>query len=281
MGQFYTELAVGTAKPDWRNGPCPAHLFDIIATPSVMTVADYRKRVMQLIHEITARGRVPVIVGGSLFYIKSLFYPPCTLPILAESVVQDEEDSWDVLHGVDPDRAATIHPNDTYRIKRALAIWRSTGMLPSSCKPQLEIPFNPLIVALMPPVELLRAGIKQRAHEMIERDGWIAEAQGLDDSWRNFLQEKKIIGYQLIFDWLNGSIASQDELIEKICISTNQYAKRQLTFLKKLVQELTGTRNADGIEVSVCTYTSAQQALSELAALLEKSRVSDKLQYEK
>ncbi len=76
VGQFYTPLSVGTAKPDWRNQEVPHHLFDIISEPQDFSVSAYRQLVIDTAEKVWQRGRLPIIVGGSLFYIKSLFFPP-------------------------------------------------------------------------------------------------------------------------------------------------------------------------------------------------------------
>ena len=76
IGSFYQPMTIGTAKPDWRNEVVPHHMFDILNEPGSFDVAQYRTRCFELIQEIEARGNYPVIVGGSMFYIHSLFFPP-------------------------------------------------------------------------------------------------------------------------------------------------------------------------------------------------------------
>ena len=76
MGQFYTPLSIGTAKPDWKAASVPHHLFDVIDTPKLFTVLEYRKRVQAIVHTIWKANKIPIIIGGSSFYISSLFFPP-------------------------------------------------------------------------------------------------------------------------------------------------------------------------------------------------------------
>src|SRR5579863_9779399 len=78
MGQFYTPLSIGTAKPDWKNSPIPHHLFDIIDTPINYTVAEYRTMLYKTVQEVIGRGNLPILVGGSGFYLHSLLFPPHT-----------------------------------------------------------------------------------------------------------------------------------------------------------------------------------------------------------
>ena len=72
VGQLYTPLSIGTAKPDWRSSSIPHHLFDVVDTPKNYTVAQYRTIFYQKVHEIIARGNLPIVVGGSAFYIQPL-----------------------------------------------------------------------------------------------------------------------------------------------------------------------------------------------------------------
>lgn len=281
MGQFYTPLSVGTAKPDWQKEACPAYLFDIVDEPRDMTVKEYRQKVLSHIDIIVQKNKTPIVVGGSLFYIKSLLYPPQELLIDQDALVsKDEENSWEFLNSIDPVRAAKIHPNDTYRIQRALAIWRSSGKLPSSYEPKMELPFQPIVVALMPPLEVLRNRIKERAVQMVCDGDWLKEVSCLDDAWRLFLQQKKIIGYDIMLALHDGDISSKDAL-DAIYIKTCQYAKRQQTFLKKFIQDVVNDALQEGIHIQTCVLVEYATALQDLLSLLEKSTVSDKLQYEK
>ncbi|QQR49334.1 tRNA (adenosine(37)-N6)-dimethylallyltransferase MiaA [bacterium] len=244
VGQFYTPLSVGTAKPDWKNFTYPCHLFDIISEPKDLTVVHYRTLVIDKIKEIQDRGRIPILVGGSLFYIKSIFFPPHefnTIDQFDETRTSDikPDDLWDSLYVIDPDRAAKIHKNDTYRLQRALHIWQKTGQKPSSFLPKVHVPFNTILISLVPEKEFLRDQIKKRTIEMITHDGWIKEAKKLiGTEWETFLEAKGLIGYSEIFAWLkNGAIVSDlDALINTIQLETIHYAKRQLTFLKGFIQ---------------------------------------------
>src|SRR5579859_8042174 len=76
MGQCYKPLTIGTSKPDWKSQATPHHIFDVLDEPAHFSVTDYREKVLDLIHGIWSRNKLPIIVGGSGFYIKSLFFPP-------------------------------------------------------------------------------------------------------------------------------------------------------------------------------------------------------------
>lgn len=244
VGQFYTPLSVGTAKPDWKKFDYPCHLFDILDEPKDLTVVQYRTMVLEKVKEIQNRGRTPVLVGGSLFYIKSIFFPPHKLE--QQDTPHEElyahlksEELWDLLNSIDPDRAAQIHKNDIYRLKRALEIWQKTGQKPSTFVPALKVPFNTVLVSIVPEREVLRDRIKKRTVEMIEKEGWIDEARKLmGTQWEDFLHIKGLIGYPEIFEWIkNGAHNDQlDVLIDTIQLETIHYAKRQLTFLNGFIQ---------------------------------------------
>lgn len=236
VGQFYTPLTIGTAKPDWQNEPVPHHLFDIINEPQDCTVVEYRERVSAMVDDIWQRGRVPIIVGGSLFYIKSLFYPPQTLPI--STVKKDEscEYSWEYLQKIDPLRAVSIDKNDTYRIARAIDIWRTSGIKPSAYK----VPFDPfargMLIYITRDRQELYDRINMRVKQMMD-EGWLEEVEPLLNSeWEPFLYRKKLIGYPDILTYLKGDRTPQEKqfLIDSIAKKTRNYAKRQATFWRML-----------------------------------------------
>lgn len=262
VGQFYAPLSIGTAKPDLANVPVPHHLFDICTEPVDVNVVQYRDLVLQKVKEITARNKVPFIVGGSLFYIKSLFFVPREFPqqeasisaaphenmsdFVQDSVVTPRHSSssvggWDKLNEIDPARAAKLHPNDLYRIQRALDIWYTTGVLPSQAQPQAEKPFEPLFIWIDVPHEIIKDRITKRTKEML-KTGWVTETEKIlrdngpaspkgyagqasqctqkesanlsvketgcagrsstSEAWNLFFDHKGLIGYREIADWI-------------------------------------------------------------------------------
>jgi tRNA dimethylallyltransferase len=251
VGQFYKPLSVGTAKPDLATVSYKHHLFNLLDKPEDLSVVKYRNLVTDLVKDICSRGKIPVIVGGSLFYIKSLFFPPQELPTRDLNVQNNnldqinidnlsEDQQWELLQKIDPERAAVLHSNDHYRIGRALKIWIQTGTKPSAYKPILQPTFNALIVYVEPDVSILKNRICLRTSLMINPEdstkfGWIEEAEALvGTEWEEFLKTKNLIGYTEIFDWIKAGKNKSElpELISKIQIKTTQYAKRQRTFWK-------------------------------------------------
>jgi len=243
MGQMYAPLSIGTAKPNWKSQLIAHHLFDIIAQPRNITVSEYRALVINAVTDIQRRGKIPLLVGGSGFYLKSLLYPPLEGQVQQPQAdyVLDSQDLWEQLHAIDPDRAVHIHPNDAYRLKRALTIWHTTGQKPSELQPQFNAPFAFNLVGLTADLPLLYERIYARVQLMIDQ-GWIEEVRALlGTEWEPFLKEKKIIGYDDIIDYLRNPLPpSLQQVTEAIAQKTRNYAKRQLTFwrmLSKQVQE--------------------------------------------
>jgi len=263
VGQFYTKLSVGTAKPDWKKMPVPHHLFDVLDEPKDLNVCEYRKMVLEKTKEIWKRGNLPIVVGGSLFYIKSLFFPPLESsektsegkgasdkPFHRLSCKEggEEETWWAKLNAIDPKRAEQIHPNDTYRIKRAIAIWKKTGKKPSEFEPVMAPEFTATMIFINLPREELFKRIDQRTKEMIESGDWSREARNIMNSeWSDFLKTKKLIGYPEIFDWIENGCREENlpRLVRDIQTKTRHYAKRQVTFWKKFRKILCDTKIFD------------------------------------
>lgn len=238
VGQFYAPLSVGTAKPDWQNHVIKGHLFDVCQTPTDFTVVQYRHMVLEKINELQTQGIIPIVVGGSLFYVQSLFFPPVYAGKSAAGILSTER-SWDQLAAIDPVRAAQVHRNDTYRINRALDIWVATGMLPSRLQPIFQMHESAIIVSLEPTREVLLPRIIARTHAMLESDGWIAEAEKfLGSPWEDFIRAKGLLGYDFIFDYLRRQKNDSAALAEQIIVETRQYAKRQMTFLQGFFKKI-------------------------------------------
>ena len=243
MGQLYQPLSIGTAKPDFSTTDIPHHLFDIINTPTNYTVTQYREDLLKKIENISSRNKKAIVVGGSSFYLSSLFFPPKLDNLIAPSVHTsncDPKNLWNTLHSVDPVRAKNIHPNDAYRLNRALDIWYTTGQKPSEYKPEFESPLDSFLflICIRDRAELYER-INQRTRFMIEH-GWIEEVEKLMQTpWQEFLLHKKIIGYDDIILYLQNDLAiTKEELIERIAKKTRNYAKRQLIFLNMLQKKL-------------------------------------------
>ena len=245
IGQFYTPLTIGTAKPAWQSSSISHHLFDLINNPVNFTVIEFRKHVTRLIDEIYQRGKIPIIVGGSGFYLNALFFPPQDdFNVPTKQYVEETEDLWLRLYGVDSKRAEEIDKNDRYRIERALSIWDETGKCPSLLKPLFDPVFDHVhFMIVNRDKDELYARINERVVQMMH-EGWVEEVQSLSPSWLKFLLKKKVIGYDDIIRYLQGEMSSLGALIEIIQQKTRRYAKRQLTFNRMLTKKFEEHCNA-------------------------------------
>ncbi len=203
----------------------------------------YRARALELIQEITSRGAVPLFVGGSGFYLATLFYPPCDAPLQgADPVTYTEKPTpelWELLNQVDPARAQMVHKHDRYRIIRALRIFYETGKQPSSCEPVFDPPGKCAFYYLVRDQEDLYERINKRTQIMLD-EGWFDEVQGLSKEWHEFLLSKKLIGYPEIINYMQAESLgllgddAYEQLNAQISQKTRSYAKRQITFWKQL-----------------------------------------------
>jgi tRNA dimethylallyltransferase len=270
-GQLYTPLTIGTAKPDWKNQSVPHHLFDTVDEPKNITVFEYRQQLIEQVEDIWKRNKLPIIVGGSGFYLKSIFFPPqvCATPGELKVPVADEE-LWDTVHAIDPQRAENISHNDYYRLRRALAIWQETGKKPSECEPIYDPPFRFHLIYLSRERDDLYERINERTRYMVEH-GWIEEVRSLMDTpWESFLYEKKIIGYDVLLNYLHGNLSEMtlDEVIELIQQRTRQYAKRQKTFWKSLERQLNDAAGASSGDIDSGSTQLINLTLSDRALYL-------------
>lgn len=254
IGSFYTPLTIGTAKPDWKADSkqmvdgkeieIKHHLFDILDQADNFTVVQFRERLKILFQEIWDRGNTPILVGGSAFYIKSFFYSQCDIPDTGKWTDQLEASTlstselWQELYEIDPDRARCILKGDSYRIIRALAIFKATGKKPSLFQQQTEplAPFH-FIVCTRKREELYKK-IDDRVLQMLD-GGWRKEVEKIrGTAWQDFLMKKKLIGYDDLLNFEDQEKPLSNEIIALIQQKTRNYAKRQIIFLNKLEKEL-------------------------------------------
>ena len=254
VGQFYVPLTVGTAKPQWRDASVTHHLFDVIDTPRDFTVTEYRAHLQQAVREVWNRGNQPIVVGGSGFYLSSVLFPPRddSVPVIG-SLPVGMDVSWDALNAIDPQRAQELHPNDHYRIERALAIWHSNAGQPSSMKPQYDPLFPWVLIHVDRDRDQLYSRINQRTHEMFA-EGFLDEVRSIvGTEWEQFVLRKKLIGYPEVCDYIrNGEQASDlPKVIERMQQLTRHYAKRQGCFWRGLKKRLDKHASGEGRPVFV------------------------------
>lgn len=238
----YQGLAIGAAKPDY-----PHHLVHIRDPAEVYTAADFARDARDCINDIRARGRRPILVGGSMLYFRALLQGLDDIPdidpgIRAAIEAQALTLGWPALHQqlaeVDPVAAAQIHPNHSQRICRALEVFRGTGKALSEWQQggetsAVEADTDYECIALCPEQRsILHARIAQRLDAMFEA-GLVEEVTALYQrgDLHTDLPAVRAVGYRQVWSFLQGE-CSLDECREKVLAATRQLAKRQITWLR-------------------------------------------------
>ncbi len=248
LGQFFQKLSIGTAKPEFIFEKTRYFLFDFLKNPQDFSVFEYRKIIIELINQLIKDSKIPIVVGGSGFYIRSLFFPAqeynnrenIDIKIAKIEIELSSEKLWEKLNLIDPIRAKEIAKNDRYRIERALKIWYQTGVAPSKFKPQFKADFSFSLINLYRDRNQMYEFIDSRVIKMLQI-GWIDEVRNLSPDWINFIKRKNIIGYPEIADYISKETNSSDKLnslILQIQQKTRNYAKRQVTFFNGFSKQM-------------------------------------------
>lgn len=252
----YREMDIGTAKPSAEElASAPHHLIDIIDPLDAYSVMQFRTDTLRLVAEISARGALPLLVGGTMMYFKGLTDGLDDLPT-ADALVRarlDEDaarDGWPALHArlavLDPITAERLKPNDAQRINRALEIIELTGQPMSallSGRSKLELPFELVSFGLEPSDRaVLHGRIAVRFDQMLgTRDdtGLVAEVARLRarGDLNPLLPSMRCVGYRQTWEYLDGLI-DRPALRELGVIATRQLAKRQLTWLRSMPERI-------------------------------------------
>ncbi len=240
---IYRSLDIGTAKPTKTEmDSIPHHMIDIISPFEEFTVSDYKKTAEPILSDLISSGKIPVLCGGTGFYINSLLYDLSYGNSNANLLVRERykkialekgnEYVYNILKEKDYDSAIKLHYNDVKRVIRALEISES-GIKKSEIKDEFITKYNYKAFAIDVPREILYERINQRVDEMIS-SGLVDEVLNLKNiGITKDNQCTQGIGYKEIFDYLDGNISLTDA-IELIKLNTRHYAKRQITFFKRL-----------------------------------------------
>ena len=244
--QIYKNLDVGTAKPsaEERQG-IPHYLLDFLSPETPYSVADFTAAADPLIRDITARGRLPLVVGGTGLYITSLlsgmaFAPEKTDPAIrarlqARADTEGGAALYAELQRVDPNYAAQVHPNNLPRVIRALELFEATGRRMSDQRREArpaEAPYHALCLCLTcRDRAVLYSRIDRRVDEMVE-NGVLDEARQVYDHRDAYRTAAQAIGYKEFFPYFEGT-ANLTECTERLKQATRNYAKRQLTWFRR------------------------------------------------
>ncbi|GAB5497246.1 MAG: tRNA (adenosine(37)-N6)-dimethylallyltransferase MiaA [Phycisphaerales bacterium] len=240
--QVYRDMDIGTAKPSRAElDEVPHHLIDIVEPTEPFTLAQWLALAEEAIEAIKKRGNVPIVVGGTHLYIKSLMDglfegPTPDAAIRAQLQALPTAELRAELERVDPEAAARIHPNDERRTIRALEVFRQTGQTISSLQTQWdkEHPRDPsrFLVVLNWEAAAINTRINARVREM-KAEGLIAEVRALHEAGRLGPTAREALGYKQFIHHFEGELA-EDEAIEQIKIETRRFAKNQRTWLRRL-----------------------------------------------
>lgn len=242
----YRDMDIGTAKPSLaeRQG-ISHHLIDILDPKESFSTGQFKTQSYALIEEITRRGKLPILAGGTMLYFNALgnlaALPEADEAIRAKLDKDFAEFGKEAMHRrlaqIDPESAARIHPNDPQRLQRALEVYELTGkpltqfFIEAQAQP---LPFNPIKMVVAPPDrKILHEQIAKRFRQMLAQ-GLVAEVDALFR--RGDLNEKmpaiRAVGYRQVWAYLKGE-DDYDTMAEKGIAATRQLAKRQFTWLRR------------------------------------------------
>jgi len=266
----YRDMDIGTAKPDVATlALAPHHLIDIRDPSEVYSAAAFRHDALRLMHDITARKKIPLLMGGTMLYFKALREGLSPLP-QADAALRAEIDAEIAQHGikhlhtklaeVDAETAARLKPTDTQRIQRAMEVYLVTGQPMSKLLLQKEsstLPFRILPIALIPSDRaVLHQRIATRFKTMLDQ-GLIEELKNLRRQYRLHpnLPSMRCVGYRQAWQYIEGDI-NEPQLLETGIAATRQLGKRQLTWLRSM---------PDSIEIDCLATDLAQQVSAVIA----------------
>jgi tRNA dimethylallyltransferase len=248
----FRDMDIGTAKPDAATlARAPHHLIDIIDPTESYSAAAFRHDALRLMMDITRRGKIPLLVGGTMLYFKALREGLSDLP-KSDPAVRAKLDAEIAQHGiqhlhrqlaqVDAETAARLKPTDTQRIQRAMEIYHLTGQPMSVLfknHVHHELPYRIIPIALIPSDRAqLHTRIATRFKTMLEQ-GLVAELRTLREKYPLLpnITSMRCVGYRQAWQFMEGEI-NETQLLETGITATRQLAKRQLTWLRSMPENI-------------------------------------------
>ncbi|OHX30209.1 tRNA (adenosine(37)-N6)-dimethylallyltransferase MiaA [Bacillus mycoides] len=241
--QIYRTMDIGTAKvtTDEMDG-IPHYMIDIKDPEDAFSVAEFQERVRKCIREITERGKLPIIVGGTGLYIQSVLFDYQFTDEAGDATYREQMEKLALERGVeyihkklqevDPESAERIHANNVRRVIRALEIFHTTGEKMSNQleKQENELLYDVSLIGLTMDREMLYDRINLRVNLMIEQ-GLLEEVKGLHERGVRDCQSIQAIGYKEIYDYFENRV-SLEEAVSQLKTNSRRYAKRQLTWFR-------------------------------------------------
>ena len=248
--QIYKDMDIGTAKPTKEEMQGIKHyLLDFVSPEERYSVAQYKQDAKSAIKEIIAKGKTPIIVGGTGLYIDSLIYEIEYSDIKIdesyrnelEKIVEEKglNELYKMAMQIDPIAMEKISPNDKKRIMRVLEIYKSTGRTKTQQEEESRrkpVEYDYKVFAINWDREILYQRINKRVDIMIKQ-GLIEEVKNILQKYKQFPTAMQGLGYKEVVDYING-IYTKEKMVEKIKMETRRYAKRQLTWFRKNKQTI-------------------------------------------
>jgi tRNA dimethylallyltransferase len=243
--QVYRGMDIGSAKPDAATlARVPHHLVDILDPLEIYSAARFAVDALRLIAEVQARGRLPLLVGGTMLYFRALTHGLSELPtadpqVRAQLEAEAARVGWPAMHerlrSLDPQTAARLHPNDQQRVQRALEVIELSGRTMGehfATRTSVLAPPYLSVVLESPDRARLHARIEQRFYQMMEQ-GFLDEVRRLRERGDLHLElpSLRAVGYRQLWLHLQGQ-STYSEAVEQGIAATRQFAKRQLTWLR-------------------------------------------------
>ncbi len=245
----FQEMNIGTAKPDAHKlSLAPHHLIDMVHPTQAYSAASFREDALARMAEITARGKVPLLVGGTMLYFKALEFGLSGMPqadpnIRAQIDAEAAENGWGAIHeklaNIDPETAARLKPTDVQRLQRALEVYLITGQTMTALHQAQEakpFPYALTKIALVPSDrKVLHARIAARFNAMF-KEGLVKEVTDLIEKYPTLTPDStamRCVGYRQVLSHLNGEY-DLSECLDRGVFATRQLAKRQLTWLRSM-----------------------------------------------
>jgi tRNA dimethylallyltransferase len=242
---IYKDMDIGTAKPTAEElTKAPHRLISFLDPSQSYSAADFRKDALREMQEITAKGKIPVLVGGTMLYYRALENGLAVLPeadpdIRKKLTAEAEDKGWEYLHErlveVDPVAGKRIHPNDKQRIQRALEVYELSGKPLTELHKEAQLdalPYRLIKIALIPERTWVRDLAEKRFEIMMEQ-GFLDEVKALysREDLHADLPAIRCVGYRQAWQYLEGKLDA-NEMKERAVIATRQLAKRQMTWMR-------------------------------------------------
>ena len=270
----YRDMNIGTAKPNAEEqAQVPHHLIDLIDPTETYSVARFVADCQAAISDIHSRGRMPLVVGGTMMYANMLVngmsdVPPADAAIRAELSARREREGIESLHAalakIDPTTAHRLPPTDTQRIERALEVWMISGVplsaLQGQRKPALA-GLQSVVLRLLPAERTwLHTRCEARLDSMFAQD-FVAEVESLRKKYslNADMPSMRCVGYRQVLDVLEGR-APKKEMFDRALFATRQLAKRQITWLRSFDGDVVECDSVDAVERASLRIKQAQLA---------------------